>query len=157
VKKTLGKIIEFLANSMCIFAFSYVSNFIWESFHAFTLYAKHDFKSTQYIPMVSYVSMVDGFIIIGIYIFIASLWKHLLWLRDMKKAQIMTAFLTGVVIAAMVEYNRVFVSKVWSYNSVMPTIFGIGISPLFQLSITECFAFLLTRAILYQKGVYADK
>jgi len=42
-----------------------------------------------------------------------------------------------------------------AYNQFMSTIFSIGISPLFQLSTTGLLAFLLTRAILYQKGIFS--
>ena len=100
------------------------------------LYAKHNFQSQRYVPMVSYVATVDAFLILGIYLFVASLWRKLFWLRNTKKGQILASIVTGMAISGVIEYERVFVSKAWAYNQFMPTIFGIGILPLFQLSTT---------------------
>lgn len=55
---------------------------------------------------------------------------------------------TGVVPAAIIEYRKVFVFKEWSYTPLMPTLFGIGLSPLVQLSVTGLAAFWLTRRVL---------
>jgi len=55
--------------------------------------------------------------------------------------------MAGLAIAAVIEYRRVFITMSWRYNQLMPTIFGIGLSPLFQLSITGVTTFWLTRRI----------
>ena len=151
-----GKPAEFFVNCLFILIFSYMLNFLWESFHAVALYSKHNFQSLRYVPMVSYVAIVDAFLILGIYLFVATLWRNLFWLKDMKKRQILASIVTGMALSGLIEYERVFVSKVWAYNQLMPTIFGIGVSPLLQLSSTAVIAFLLTRAILYQKGFFSN-
>ncbi len=137
-----------------VFLFSYAANFIWESLHAVFLYEGHDFNAEKYVRMISYVSGVDGLIILGIYLFIAVVWRNILWLKEMNKKQGLAVFLLGMVIAAMIEYRKVFLVKAWTYNPLMPTIFGIGMSPLLQLSMTGMLALWLTRRLLYQKGVY---
>ncbi len=79
---------------------------------------------------------VDGSLILGIYLFVSFLWRDIFWLRKMNGQHWYTAFIAGMAIAAVIEYRRVFITMTWRYNQFMPTIFGIGLSPLFQLSIT---------------------
>ena len=98
-----GKVAEFVMNCLFIFIFSYLLNFLWESFHAVALYAKHNFQSQRYVPMVSYVATVDGFLILGIYLFVAALWRNLFWLRNMKKQQILVSIFTGIAISGVMS------------------------------------------------------
>jgi hypothetical protein len=149
--KELGLIFFF------ILFFSYVFNFVWESFHAVSLYKEHDFGAPRYVPMVSYVAMIDSFLILGMYVIMAACWRKLLWLRKMNKKHVLVIIIAGTAIAAIIEYERVFISKIWSYNALMPTLFGIGLSPLLQLSVTGLITFLLTRAILYRREIYPDR
>jgi len=66
----------------------------------------------------------------------------------MNKVQVGTVVITGLMLAAAIEYRKVVVLKAWSYTPLMLTIFGIGISPLLQLSITGLVSFWLTKRIL---------
>lgn len=141
------KVAEVILVFLFIFAISFLLNFVWESFHSAFLYEGMDFAAKKYVLMVSYVSAVDGSLILGVYLFISLLWKDIFWLRKMNRKHGYTAFAAGLVIAAITEYRRVFISMTWSYNQLMPTIFGIGLSPLLQLSITGLIAFWLTRRI----------
>jgi uncharacterized membrane protein len=144
-------VITFTATMLSIFVFSFFLNYVWESYHAVFLYEKHNFRAEKYVQMLTYVSVVDSFLIGGIYLFIAALWKDLFWLLAMDRKHIWTACVSGVVLAAFIEYRKVFILKIWSYTALMPTLFGIGISPLVQLPATGLLAFWLTRKLLYQK------
>lgn len=145
------KIAAFSAAMLSIFVSSFFLNYVWESYHAVFLYEKHNFRAEKYVQMLTYVSVVDGFLIVGIYLFIAALWKDLLWLRAMNRKHIWTVCASSVALAAFIEYRNVFILKVWSYTALMPTLFGIGISPLVQLPATGLLAFWLTRKLLQQK------
>ena len=134
-----------------IFIFSYMVNFIWESLHAVFLYEGHDFNAMKYVLMVSYVSIIDGFLVLGIYLFVAALWRDLTWIREMNKKRIFTVLVAGLLLAAAIEYSKVFVTRTWSYNRLMPTIFGLGLSPLLQLGMTGLWAFWLSGRVLYQR------
>ena len=134
-----------------IFIFSYMVNFIWESLHAVFLYEDHDFNAMKYVLMVSYVSLIDGFLILGIYLFVAALWREVAWIQEMNGKQICTVLIAGLLLAAAIEYRKVFVTRTWSYNRLMPTIFGLGLSPLLQLSGTGLWAFWLSGRVLYQR------
>ena len=136
---------------LLIFISSYMVNFIWESLHGVFLYADHDFNAMKYVPMVSYVSLIDGFLILGIYLFVAAIWRDMAWIKKMNKMQICTVLIAGLLLAAAIEYRKVIVTKAWSYNRHMPTFLGIGLSPLLQLSMTGLWAFWLSGRVLYQR------
>ena len=140
--------------SILILLFSYLFNFVWESFHSVLLYEGHNLEVIRYIFMINYASITDSFLILGVYAIIALLWKDLLWIKKMNKKQIYITIIIGLIIAAFIEYRAVFLMHRWSYNAFMPTILGIGLSPLIQLSITGILAFFLTKRLLYQKGIY---
>jgi len=136
---------------LLIFVLSFLLNYIWESVHEAFLYKKHSFSAEKYTLMMLRVSTVDAIIIPGIYLGVAALWKDILWIKKMTGAQVCVSGLAGLVIAATIEYRYALVAKEWSYTPLMPTVFGIGVSPLIQLSISGLSAFWLTRRILYQK------
>jgi hypothetical protein len=131
-----------------VFASAFLLNYVWESYHAVHLYEGHDFNAEKYVHMLTYVSIVDGALILGIYLIISVLWKNVFWLQTMNRGQVWTTVAAGVAIAAAIEYRKVFVLKTWSYAPLMPTVFGIGISPLFQLSVTGLASFWLTKRML---------
>ena len=58
------------------FAFSYFLNFFWESFHSVYLYNGHNFNAVKYVSMISYVSIIDGLLILGMYFGVSFLWKN---------------------------------------------------------------------------------
>jgi hypothetical protein len=136
---------------LSVFLSSYLINFLWESLHAVFLYQDHDFNAEKYVLMVSYVSAIDALLILGIYLLVAALWRDMVWIRSMNAMQIATVVVTGLVAAGAIEYRRVFVTKTWSYTQLMPTIFGLGVSPLLQLSLTGLLAFWLSGKVMYQK------
>lgn len=149
--KPNNKIKEIVLIVLLVFVFSYLLNFVWESFHAVFLYEAHDFNSMKYVLMISYVSAVDGFLILGMYLAVSVLWKDFLWIKQMNKKQNYIFMIFGLIIAAIIEYRAVFLQQRWNYNSFMPTIFGIGLSPLLQLSITGILAVWIAKSILYKK------
>jgi len=128
---------------------SFLLNYVWETVHEAFLYKEHSFRAEKYIVMMLYVSTVDASVILGVYLGVAALWKDILWLRAMKWQQVFTVCFAGMAIAAFIEYRSVLVLKEWSYSPLMPTIFGIGVSPLLQLSVTGLLTFWLTRILLF--------
>jgi hypothetical protein len=144
------KIVESGLTLLSTFAFASLLNYVWESNHAVYLYEAHDFNAERYVRMLSYVSAVDGALILMIYLFMSLAWKDVLWLRKMSRRQAGVVFAAGLMIAAFIEYRKVFVLKAWSYTPLMLTVFGIGLSPLLQLSSTALLAFWITRKIVYQ-------
>ena len=101
--------------------------------------------------MISYVSFIDGFLVLGIYLFVAALCTDVAWIKEMNGKRICTVLIAGLLLAAAIEYRKVFVTRAWSYSRLMPTIFGLGLSPLLQLSMTGLWAFWLSGRVLYHR------
>jgi len=150
-RMNLKQIGELCRVFLMIFISAFMVNFIWESFHAVYLYEAHDFNAKKYVAMVGYVSLIDGFLILGIYLLVAAVWRDAAWIREMNGKQIYTVLLAGFLLAAAIEYQKVFVTRAWSYNRLMPTFFGLGLSPLLQLSMTGLWAFWVSGRVLYQR------
>lgn len=138
---------------IAIFCFSFLLNFFWEALHAVYLYQRHDFDAANYVPMLLYVSSVDGLIVCGLYLGVSILWRNLFWIERFSKRQLLVFTAAAVAVAAITEYLSVYHYHRWSYTNEMPTVFGIGLSPLVQLSITGGIALWLTRELLYGKGL----
>ncbi|MFZ0728463.1 MAG: hypothetical protein WAM61_21980 [Desulfobacterales bacterium] len=147
------KALELCSLLFSVFCFSFLFNFFWEALHAVYLYHRHDFDAAHYVPMLLYVSSMDGLIVLGLYLFVSVLWLNLFWIKLFLKRQILVFILSGIVVATITEYLSVFYYHRWSYKEIMPTIFGIGISPLVQLSLTGFIGVWLTRELLYGKGL----
>lgn len=123
----------FLSKLLFVFIFSYLLNFLWEALHAYTLYESHNIIASKYVPMLLYVSSVDAFFIS--LIFVGGL---LVFKREIKAnngKEMLFILISGFIIAAIIELKALFL-KQWSYSEFMPTLFGMGLSPLVQLSIT---------------------
>jgi len=145
------KISDAILTLLLIFVFSFLLNYFWESVHEAFLYKVFKCMADKYIFMILIASVWDAFMIAAIYLGIAVLWKDILWLKKMTGAQIFALCLAGLVIATIIEYRYALVTKEWSYTPLMPTVFGIGLSPLLQLSTTGLLTFWVVRRILYQK------
>ena len=145
----LGRLGKTLLALSTVFIFAYLLNYVWESFHAVFFYQGHDFRAEKYVLMLNYVAVVDGLLIVGIYVFVAVLWKKALWLKEMNITQAFTTIAMGLLVASLIEYRKVFVLKTWAYLPAMPTIFGIGISPLFQLSASGLLSIWLARRVWF--------
>jgi len=140
-----NRIKELISIVILIFIFSYLLNFVWESFHSVFLFNGHNFESIRYVPMIGYVSMIDGLLILGMYLIVSLLWRNVLWIKKINRVQSIVFVILGLIIAGWIEYRAVFLLQRWSYNSLMPIVFGIGLSPLVQLSVTGILAIWFTK------------
>lgn len=147
---------EFSTILLLIFAFSFFLNFFWEALHAVYLYQRHDFDASKYITVLLYVSLVDSLVVLGLYLGVGVMWLDLFWIKLFIKSQILVFTGIGVAVAAIIEYLSIFYYHRWKYNEEMPTISGIGISPLFQVSVTGLLAVWLIRELLYGKGLFQN-
>ena len=136
-------------------AFSYLFNFVWESIHSIWLYGDHDFSADPYVRMICYASGVDAFLVLGIFFFISLAWRDAFWMKKMNSMHVLIILLSGALVSGIIEYRAVYVLKEWSYGPNMPIIFGVGLSPLVQISVTGLLALWLTGRLLYQCGPYS--
>ena len=132
-----------------IFSFSFLFNFTWESFHAGFYYEGHNILANQYVPMMTFVSIIDAVVILGIYVLLSVIYKDLFWIKELNRSKGMGMITAGLVIAYLIEYVALQFHW-WSYNPSMPTFLGVGISPLIQLSTTGILAVIVAKMLIYR-------
>lgn len=126
---------------------AYLLNFFWEAWHATYLYQAHNFPIKKYVGMISYVSLIDALLLIGIFAVGILIWKNFFWFKDMDKKKYWYIIVSAIAVAVAIEIKGVYLFNQWSYNELMPTIFGIGISPLLQLAVTGLISVWIIRKI----------
>jgi len=117
--------------------------------HAVYLYSEHDISSSRYVPMMLAMSAKDSLIILGLFFFISFFCRSLAWLKFFTKANLTAFIICSMMTATAIEWVSVYVMARWSYREAMPTIFGIGLSPLIQLTCTGLLSLWLSKKILY--------
>ena len=148
----MRQIFKFISLLAVLFGAGYVLNFVWETLHAVYLYQGHDMAASRYVPMLIYVSAVDGVLILALYGWVASLWRDLFWMR--KPGALVVFILSAMVLAAAIEYTSVYVLNRWSYLPAMPELLGIGISPLLQLALTGIIAIKAVQGIQFPRSIF---
>lgn len=128
-----------------LFLFSFILNVVWELLHGIYLY---NIPPTFYLIFFTYCAFKDALLILLVYGLVAVFWKDAYWIKQMSRNQTALFIALGIILAAAMEYNAVFIMKKWSYSALMPTLFGIGLSPLLQLSLTGIFAVWLARKLI---------
>jgi hypothetical protein len=124
-----------------IFTLAFLLNFLWESLHAFVLYESHDLIASSYVPLMIYVSFWDAVMIFVSFIFVGFIYGNN-W--DFKNKGYWLFISITLLFAVFIEV-RAMIQERWEYSSFMPIIFGIGLSPFFQLTITGLLTLLLIR------------
>lgn len=145
-REKAGKLSLILA---VVFLFSYLLNFVWESWHGVFLYEEHNVAAAKYVLMMNSVSFMDAVIITGIYFITALVSRDIFWLKEWNSARITVFVSIGGIVAVAIECMAVYVLRAWGYNASMPLVLGIGLSPLLQLSATGVLAIYVARRIFY--------
>ncbi len=107
-------------------------NTLWEFSHYF-LYV--DLSGISKYPHLIIASFTDTFILLGIFAIISLKNKTLNWIKSPKKSDYILTIILGLVIALSIEAINLNLGR-WAYTATMPTVFGIGLSPLIQLALT---------------------
>lgn len=153
--------LEFMLKTVFIikhFFVAYLLNFFWEIWHAYYLYWGYRGKSfseyliSEYLTLIEKVSFIDAGILTTIFLVGVLIWKDLHWGDNLWRIDLLLRrpnlfyrlayFLTATVgVAFWIEIKGVYILEEWSYLPTMPTIFGLGLSPLLQLATTGFVAF----------------
>lgn len=136
-----------IAICVVLFGTGFILNFVWEALHGVYLYRDHDMRASRYVPMLIYVSVVDGLLILGLAGWTALLRRDLFRHCGSDRGWMPVFGLSAIILAAGIEYVSVYVQGRWAYLPAMPTVFGIGISPLFQLAVTGLIAVGMGRCV----------
>jgi|SRR3989344_4103047 len=118
-------------------------NLIWEFSH-YSLYI--DLSGIpQYIHLVI-ASLTDMTILLGIFIIVSLKNKSFKWIKNPSKLDYLFVAFVALVVAIIIEIINLNLGR-WEYKDLMPTIFGIGISPLIQLALTGIISLFIMRYI----------
>ena len=116
-----------------------ILNLIWEFFH-YRLYVDlTGISSTIHLIIASFA---DLFLVSIIFLIISIFRKSMGWIENPKKWDYIIIVVLGILIATVIEIYSLSNGR-WSYTEFMPTIFGIGISPLMQLFTTAIIGIIL--------------
>ncbi len=131
------KIILFLVLALIL-------NLIWEFAHA-PLYISQMLETSYNLTLIK-ASFGDLILISIIFALISLKNKKIKWINKPSKIDYGLIILLGIITAIFIELRAFSLDK-WSYTELMPTIFGIGITPLVQLAVTSLIALWLARKI----------
>ena len=112
---------------------AYALHFAWEMGHAslFTPMDRLPFRTaTAWCARAAGWDVVIG---AGAYLAAALTARRLLWIRERERAWLPVAiyFVVGLAVTIAIERWAISVGR-WQYREAMPTIAGIGLSPLLQ-------------------------
>lgn len=129
-----------------IFLFAYLINLLWEVAHSL-LYDWNQLPLRNdvyfYIPKILGCALGDAVIILIIF-FVNCLFRNgFRWVFLIGKRDYMVFMFLGLLFAVGIEVRAIFLN-LWSYSKYMPLVFGIGLTPLIQLSTTGVIVLFLT-------------
>ena len=122
---------------------SFILNLIWEFSH-YSLYIDlSGIPSTRHLLIATFT---DAFYILIFCIIISLKNRNLSWIDKPKKSDYIHLVILGIITSALIETINLNLGR-WEYKLIMPTIFGIGISPLIQLAVTGVFSLIIIKKI----------
>lgn len=132
-----------------IFLFAYLINLLWEVAHSL-LYDWNQLPLRNdvyfYVPKILGCALGDAVVILIIF-FVNCLFRNgFRWVCSVGKRDYMVFIFLGVLFAVGIEV-RALLLNLWSYSKYMPLVFGIGLTPLIQLSTTGVIVLLLVRKL----------
>ncbi|MEX0918445.1 MAG: hypothetical protein WDZ85_00525 [Candidatus Paceibacterota bacterium] len=142
-----------LAGILLFATMAYLTNFFWESWHAVYFYTGHlgrsfaDWPIPDYVRLITYVSTVDIIILLTILLGGTLVWREADWFMTMTWSKYVYFIMFALTVAVWIEIKGVYLFSQWSYLPTMPTVFGLGLSPLIQLPLTGLVSLYFLRLI----------
>ena len=118
-----------------------ILNLVWEFSHS-KLYT--DLTGIPRTLHLITASFSDVFWIFLIFIPISLINKSLEWIINPGGKEYILIIFFGLIIAILIEIINLNLGR-WAYKDLMPTLFGIGISPLLQLATTGVLSLLILK------------
>src|SRR3989338_1536389 len=144
------RIFKFWIAFVSVFVLAWVLNFVWEVMHGPFLYNCCVVMSPErYVVWMANVAVEDGLLILGVYLFTALAMRSLFWIEKIERKSVLIFVAAALAVAVFIEYRALFLMDKWSYSEWMPTLFGIGVSPLVQLAVTGVVSVWVSKKIVY--------
>ena len=133
---------NFLKKAAQIFITSATLNLVWEVAHSLLYETALAIPVQQYSPMILSMSAKDGLWITLFYAASALLFKNINILKN--RGQLVAFIIMALLFSFFDEKISLSMGR-WEYAAAMPTLLGVGVTPLFQLAITGILAIFLAQ------------
>jgi len=121
-----------LTKFIFVILISFILNLIWEFLH-YSLYIDNSGISGSIHWIIA--SVGDAVFILIILLIVSFANGDFKWINKVKKIDYVLVIVLGFLTAILIEIRALYVER-WDYTSAMPTLWGIGISPLLELAVT---------------------
>jgi len=124
---------------------SFFLNLPWEAAHIplYTIDPGKGMRTISYAVM--HCTVGDAVIALAAYVAAALVVRNAFWPAREPWRGGFIALVFGLGWTVYAEWQNVYVTGVWGYTPQMPTLLGIGVSPLLQWLVLPALAFLLVR------------
>jgi hypothetical protein len=109
------------------------------------LYVAHSLPFDSFFGLMLYASFIDAVLILAMYLFVVLMFGEFYWFQE--KGRAVYFGLISLFVAALIEMRALLTNR-WQYGELMPTVLGIGLTPLFQLAVTGLLAITISCLIL---------
>lgn len=136
-----------MIRALAIIVSAYALHFAWEMGHA-SLFAPMD--RLPFWQATAWCTRAAGWdVVISAAAYLAAVLatKNLLWPRERMRWPIAIYFLVGLAITIAIERWAVSAGR-WQYREAMPTIAGIGLTPLLQWILIPAVILLIARKMM---------
>jgi len=124
---------------------AFVLHYAWESVHL-PLYTNYGTLGGL-LPIQLYAALGDVLYTLLVFAGVALIKRDAGWMRRARGGDYVLLSLLGLCIAALVEYKATLL-HLWEYTPAMPTVFGLGLSPLLQMAVLLPLCVYISRGIL---------
>lgn len=113
-----------------------------------------DFVKGEYLAMHFRAAIGDAGLTLLLLWTGVLLFRSMRWWERLTRGRVVWLVLGGALVAIAVEYHAVFVAQRWVYAAAMPTVFGVGISPVAQMAFLPLLTMIISRRFLRLAHVY---
>ena len=124
---------------------SFVMHGVWERAHV-GLYIAPDYHPLG-LPLLLWATLGDVAVTFLVWLLFGAIKKDWNWVQKMDWRDASVLVFVGFAIACDIEYRALF-RHAWAYKTAMPLIFGIGLSPVAQMTILLPLSFYCTKYLL---------
>ena len=136
---------QLLLTLMLLAVISFVLHFVWEKLHI-GLYTKYE-KLGQGMPLTLMATSGDVLYTILAVLFVSTVKQNILWVIHPTLAEYVSLGILGFCVALFVEYKALALKR-WAYKKSMPLMFGVGVSPVLQMTLLLPFTVFSTHLTL---------
>ena len=131
-----------------ILFFVLILNLIWEFSHHYLYIDLTGIPTTLHLILASFMDVILIFFLFSIISFkIKNKSFDFKWLENPSKKDYILFIIIAILFAFIWEAINIYLGR-WSYKLAMPTILGVGLSPLLQLAFTGILSILLSKCLV---------